>query len=248
MGSVTKFFLLTYALAWAFFGAGAITKQPAVFMPGVFAPAIAALALTPRAERAALLRRVVQWRVSWKYYAIAIFFMATIKLAAALIHRCAFGSWPPFGTTPVALMLVATLFSTPVQAGEEIGWRGYALPRLVDRFGFGGGSIVLGVIWALWHIPQFFMPGNDAPIQWFPLFLIQVTAYSVILAWVYMRTNGSLLLTMLMHAAGNNTKDIVPSVASPQLACIAVTLLWICAAVLIVRMQPTTRSASAPAS
>jgi|SRR5579872_1019500 len=182
-----------------------------------------------------MLRRVVQWRVSWKYYAFAIGFMAAIKLSAAVIHRGVFGAWPRFGTTPIALLFIATLLSTPVQAGEEIGWRGYALPRLIERFGFGGATIVLGILWALWHIPQFFMPGAEAPIQWFRLFAMQVTAYSVILGWVYVRTNGSLLLTMLMHAAANNTKDIVPSAGSPELACIAVTLLWICAALLIVR-------------
>ncbi|HJT17392.1 MAG TPA: CPBP family intramembrane glutamic endopeptidase, partial [Thermoanaerobaculia bacterium] len=218
MRSVATFFLLTFALAWAFFIAGVITGRQAIFTIGVFAPAAAGLLMTPRGERGALLRRVLQWRVRWTYYAIAIFLMSAIKLTTALLARVATGSWPKFGTTPFVILLIATLLSTPVQAGEEIGWRGYALPRLIERVGFTGGSIVLGVVWALWHIPQFFLPGAEAPIQWLPLFVIQVVAYSILLAWLYVRTNGSLLLTMLMHAAFNNMKDIVPSAGSPQLA------------------------------
>ena len=251
MGNVVKFFLLTYALAWAFFITGVIVGKPIVFLPGVFAPAIVALALTWRSEGGtgvrALLKRVMQWRVRWQWYAFAIGFMAVIKLTAAVIHRLALGVWPHFGTTPVVLMLAAIVISTPVQAGEEIGWRGYALPQLAKRIGFGGASIVVGVFWALWHIPQFFIPGADTRGQSLPLFVIQVTAYSVVLAWLYVRTNGSLLLTMLMHAAGNNTKDIVPSavpgaanpfaLSTSVVAWIAVTLLWICAAYFLARMS-----------
>ena len=113
--------------------------------------------------------------------------------------------------TSLVLMLAATIVSTPVQAGEEIGWRGYALPRLAARFGLAPASIVLGVIWAVWHLPFFVMPGGDTYRQSFPAYLTSVTALSVALSFLYWRTNGSLLMTMLMHAAINNTKDIVPA-------------------------------------
>ena len=87
--------------------------------------------------------------------------MAAIKLAVALVHRIATGAWPRFGDTPWYIMVAAIAISTPVQAGEEIGWRGYALPRLAARFGFARGSILLGLIWACWHLPLFFIPGTD---------------------------------------------------------------------------------------
>jgi membrane protease YdiL (CAAX protease family) len=112
-------------------------------------------------------------------------------------------------------VLAAALFSTVIggQAGEEIGWRGYALPRLAAPFGLARASIMLGMIWACWHLPLFFLPQADTYGQSFPVYLLQVTALSVAIAWLYWRTNGSPLLTMLMHAAINNTKDIVPSLA-----------------------------------
>lgn len=143
-------------------------------------------------------------------------------------------------------MLAAIVISTPVQAGEEIGWRGYAVPSLAARFGFARGSLLLGVIWACWHLPLFFIPGIDKSGQSFPVYLLQVTAMSVALAWLYVHTNGSLLLVMLMHSAVNQTKDIVPSAVSAAtnpfalstslVAWLTVALLWICAGYFLVRM------------
>jgi membrane protease YdiL (CAAX protease family) len=264
MRSFLKFFSLTYIVSWILWIAvGAILRgaapQPSglraisgfLYLLGVFAPALVALALTARADgRAgtlALLRRTVKWSVGARWYAFAVTYMAAIKLAAALLLRIATGAWPAFGQEPVYIMAMAILFWTPVQAGEEIGWRGFALPRLSARLGLPGASIVLGVVWACWHLPFFFISGTDKSGQSFPLYLLSVTALSVAMAWLYWRTNGSLLLTMLMHAAVNNTKDIVPSavsaatnafsVSSSFVAWLSVAILWICAAYFLVRMR-----------
>jgi len=217
---------------------------------GTFAPGLTALGLTAQFEGnagvLALLGRIGRWRVAWQYYLFAVTYIAAIKLTAALIHRAVTGAWPRFGTEAWYLMAAAIIFSTPVQAGEEVGWRGYALPRLAARFGWAGASLLLGLIWAVWHLPQFFLRQSDTYGQSFLIFVLQVTAVSVAMAWLYARTNGSLLLTMLMHAAVNNTKDIVPSTvpgathsfglsASP-VAWITVTLLWICAGFFLAQM------------
>jgi CAAX protease family protein len=206
-----------------------------------------------RAGLLSLLRRLFQWQVSWRWYAFAVGYMAAIKLTAAAVHRIAPGSWPRFGSEAWYVMIAATLFSTVVggQAGEEIGWRGYALPRLAASVGLRTGSVVLGVIWAFWHLPLFYLPGADTYHQSFPVYALQVTALSVAFAWLYAYTKGSLLLTMLMHAAVNNTKDIVPStgipgatnpfwVASTPIAWITLGLLWIAAAYFLVKMPPLT--------
>jgi len=129
----------------------------------------------------------------------------------ALVHRAVTGTWPHFGETPWFIMTGALLVSTWAQAGEEVGWRGYALPRLAARIGLAPASIRLGVIWAVWHLPLFFAPQTETYGQSFPVYLLQVTALSIAMAWLYWRTGGSLLLVMLLHAAVNNTKDIVPS-------------------------------------
>ena len=219
------FFLLTFAFTWTAWLAPAALGAPGktgffrlggpVFLLGVFAPALVALALTAYSEGRTgvvrLLARIGRFHAGPHLYLFAIIYMAATKLLAAVIHRIAMGAWPTFGDTPLPLMLGAILVSTWGQAGEEVGWRGYALPRLAAHLGLGGASVLLGVIWALWHLPLFFLPGSGSEGQSFPIYLLHVTALSVAMSWLYWKTSGSLLLVMLMHASVNNTTGIVPA-------------------------------------
>ncbi|HZE68128.1 MAG TPA: CPBP family intramembrane glutamic endopeptidase [Pyrinomonadaceae bacterium] len=127
-----------------------------------------------------------------RWYVFALGFIPAIKLLVAVVYRVVTGAWPNFGQVPWYLMAAAIVFSTWVQAGEEIGWRGYALPRLSERLGLAPASVILGIIWASWHLPLFFFPGSTIRGQSFPLYLLQVTALSVAMAWLYWRTQGSL--------------------------------------------------------
>lgn len=220
-----RFFTLTYILSWLWFGAAAYILSCAgssaagvgaiLFLPGVVTPALVAIALTARSEGGTglseLLGGIIQWRVNVWYYVLAVGYMVAIKLTGAVVYWIAFGTWPLFSAIPWYVTAVAVLFSTPVQAGEEVGWRGFALPRLTKRFGLKTASIILGVIWAAWHLPFFYITGGDNVGQSFPVFLVAVTCISVAMAWLYWRTNQSLLLTMLMHASMDNTAGIVTS-------------------------------------
>jgi len=188
----------------------------------------------------------VIWRVDARWYLFAIIYMVAIKLTVALAHRAITGSWPRFGNEAWYVIVIAIVLSTPVQAGEEIGWRGYALPRLAARFGFARASVLLGLIWACWHLPLFFLPGADTYGQSFPIWVLGVTALSVAIAWLYAHTNGSLLLTMLMHSAVNQTIGIVPD-ADPNAKnpfalnaslpyLLTVGFLWVIAVYFLARM------------
>jgi membrane protease YdiL (CAAX protease family) len=88
--------------------------------------------------------------------------------------------------------------------GEEPGWRGFALPRLQVACGPLGGSVVLGVLWALWHLPLFWSgvwtPPSVANIV---MFIVMITLLTVVMTWVFNNAGGSLLITMLMHASFN---------------------------------------------
>jgi len=261
--ALLKFFVITFAItlpcfsAVAAFSAGAapqlaILRGPILFL-GIFAPSIVALSLTARAAGTsgvlALLRKLVQGNVSVRWYLFAAGYMAAVKLTVALLHRVLLGAWPRFGNEAWYVMIAATIFSTVIggQAGEEIGWRGFALPRLAARFGYGIGSIVLGIIWALWHLPLFLVREADKYGQSFLVYALQVTAISVAMAWLYQRTDGSLLLTMLMHAAINNTKDIVPSqldgatnsftFSASAVGWMTVAVLWMCAGFFLASMR-----------
>jgi membrane protease YdiL (CAAX protease family) len=269
VGSLLKFFFLTYAVTWAcFITVVMISQGPAPTAPtlalvagfllllGTFTPALVALGITAHSEGrqgvGALLRRMVQWQVGRRWYLFAIGYLPAIKLSVALVHRVMTGSWPRFGTEPWYIILVAIAISTPFQAGEEIGWRGYALPRLAARFGFGRASILLGLIWSCWHLPIFFLRGADKYGQSFPVWTIQVVALSVAITWLYSHTNGSLLLTMLMHSAVNQTVGIVPSAnanpGNPFALSVSLVMrltaafLWVTALYFLVRMPEVERS------
>jgi membrane protease YdiL (CAAX protease family) len=250
------YFVLTFVVTWSCWALAAYLRgspalSQAIFLIGVFTPGILAVAFTLRVEGEAgvraILGRIAKWNVSWRFYAFAIAFMPFLKLVAAALHRALTGSWPRFGDTPIVLMLAALLVSTWVQAGEEIGWRGYALPRMSRRLGLGAASVLLGLIWASWHLPLFFYPNSDMRGQSFALYFAQVMAISVVIGWLYWRTGRSLLVVMLFHAAVNNLKDIVPSaIKSPAdsyfagaslLGLISLSLLWISAAFFLYQMR-----------
>jgi uncharacterized protein len=257
-----KFFALTYSATWAcFFAAAGVSSGPAstrglsalhngLLLLGTFAPALIALSLAWLDQGAsggrALLRPVLQTQAPVRWYLFAVGYLLGIKLAAALVHRVLVGSWPSFGTMPWALIAVAIVISTPLQAGEEIGWRGYALPRLANRFGLPRASLILGLVVACWHLPLFLVPGHPNYGQSFPAFVLGGIALSVAIAWLFVNSNGSVLLPMLMHSAVNQTNSVVPTrlaVAGNPLALdtslitvLTVVLLWITAAYFLVRM------------
>src|SRR5690348_17277929 len=243
---------------WALFFTVVAAKIPAyaplgvvLLLVGAFAPSLVALWLTARAEGDSGLRTllggVLKWQVPARWYLFALAYIPAIKLTAALIHRLATGGWPRFGDDPWYFILGAIAVSTPFQAGEEIGWRGYALPRLAARFGLARASILLGVIWGCWHLPQFFIREADTYRQSFFVYVLGVIALSVTIAWLWDRAGRSLLLPMLLHAAWNNSKDIVPSsmpgatstfgVGASPVGWLTLALLWVCAAYFLFDMR-----------
>jgi len=273
MRSLLTFFLLTYAVTWTcFFTVLARSSSVGPFLPvlllylGTFAPALVALVISAWDEGIpgvrALLGRLFEWQAAAGWYLFAIGYMAAIKLTAALAYRLLTASWPRFGDEAWFAIVFAIPFFTPMQAGEEIGWRGYALPRLAVRFGLARASLVLGLIWEFWHLPLFFIPGLPNYGQSFPIFMVGGIALSVAMAWLYSHTNGSVLLAMLMHSAVNQTVGIVPAsvanAASPfalrtsLVGWLTDVLLWIPAAYFLVRMPRVelarTEGATAPGS
>ena len=261
-----SFFALTFALSWTAwwlaarlgFGSESSTIVGALaFYIGVFSPGIISILLSrslhgPAALRA-LLARLVQVNVAGRWFAFALFFTMAVKLTGAVAHRAILGEWPAFATPPLALtvmlMFGATFLSTMIggQAGEELGWRGFALPRMAASMGLGPSGVLLGLAWAAWHLPIFYLfPRGDTFHQSFPLYALQVMAISVAMTWLYAHTRGSLLLAMLMHSAVNNTRDIVPATPAEPGGVwsfhgsptwwLSIGLAWACAAYFLLRM------------
>ena len=181
---------------------------------------VAALVMTAltggRAAVTTLLGRFLIWRVGWKWYA-AVLLAPAIMCAAVLLNAALTGqaidfadvfAHRIFGASASLPMFVAPFFLVDaISNGEEMGWRGYALPRLQARHNALVASLILGVIWAIWHYPKFMAPGNDSS---FGLFFVKIMAEAVLFTWIYNNTRGSLLMTTLCHAAANTAGVFLP--------------------------------------
>jgi CAAX protease family protein len=137
----------------------------------------------------------------------------------------------------VPAFFVMLLFGGPL--GEEIGWRGYALPRLQERYSAFVASLLLGAAWALWHLPLFFITGTSQSFTPLVPFLVSVVALAVLFTWVFNGTRGSLLVAVLFHGTVNfsaGVLSILPSQETgdtqPFLLSVALTLLTAAAVVL----------------
>src|SRR5918999_510962 len=201
------FFILAYTLTRPLIPL--VSVSPLWGFPALFGPALAAVIVATAADGKPslkdLLGRVVRWRVGARWYAVALGLPVILALAAAGLHL-ALGarSSIEFGGLSVLNFVVFVLI-----VGEELGWRGYALPRLLARRSALAASLILGVLWGLWHLPPFFVPG--APQHGLPItaFLLLTMAYSVLFTWIYLHTGGSVLLAALFHGAINLSQGLL---------------------------------------
>jgi membrane protease YdiL (CAAX protease family) len=211
------YFVLAFAFTWSFWWLAALEARglipsmpvPAVFL-GAFGPMVAAVAMTAwgggRAGLRSLLGRVTRWRVAPVWYGVAIFGPIALQLAAMALHVLLGGQPPDASAMAAALpgVLVGTAYMlVQVGIGEEVGWRGYALPRLQAAHGALVSSAILGSIWALWHLPLFFDPSTGYSITPFWVFLVFMLPVSVLITWVFNSTGGSVLVVMVLHAVLN---------------------------------------------
>lgn len=198
---LAAYFVLAYGLTWPL---AVLVKISLSFgLLGLFGPAVAALIVVyvcdGRPGVAALLDKVRLWRVGALWYLLVLALPLAVSGVVALIAMAlglATGiRWTPIG--PLSLLLFVLV------VGEEIGWRGFALPRMIDRFGIGWASLLLGLLWGFWHFPTFFLKGAaqaEVPIVAYIAF---TTALSGAFAWVWLHTRGSVLIATLLHGAVN---------------------------------------------
>lgn len=203
---LVTFFVLAYALTWPLIPL--VSVSPLLGLPALFGPALAAIivaALTDgRPGLKDLLDRTVRWRVEARWYALALGLPMVLALVAAVLHLL-LGA-----PTPVRLggLSALNLLLFVLVVGEELGWRGYALPRLLVQRSALSASVFLGVLWGAWHLPTFFVPGAPQFGLPFSAFVLLTVAYSVLIAWVYVHTEGSVLVATLFHGAINLSQGL----------------------------------------
>lgn len=163
-----------------------------------------------------LLKRFLIWRVGWKWY-LAALLLPLIFVSAVLLNAVITRTPVDFSIT-AARMIFGPSAKLPVfigpffivdllTNGEEMGWRGYVLPRLQAKHSALASSLSLGAVWAFWHLPKYLSPDNSAS---FLLGSVKILAEAILYTWLYNNTGGSLLMTALMHAAGNTAGVFLP--------------------------------------
>jgi uncharacterized protein len=197
------YFVLAYLLSWALWPLVILNPNSTPLVP--FGPLIAAVivALLAGGTRGlwALLRQLGRWRVHPIWYVITLLgpvvmagLVAILAVAVGVPMRRtgAYTDWQAIGSFFLTAMILVGL-------GEEVGWRGFALPRLQRRFDALWAALVVGVLWALWHLPELISEptGQRPPLQ----FLVWTLALSVIFTWLYNSTSGSLPIVIIFHTA-----------------------------------------------
>lgn len=143
-----------------------------------------------------------RWRASPLWILVALALPAALHLVATTLEVALGGQPAQWFYPPVRPEHCAALVMFSV--GEELGWRGYAYPRLAERLGPVSGALLLGAVWGLWHLGMMFSPDRGAPdLLQVGRMVLELSLYSVVFAWVFERGGRSLAVAIAMHAGGH---------------------------------------------
>ncbi len=254
---LTAYFIMAYAFAWlaispAVLGTDGLRLLPVALrsfpfstVGAVMGPTLAAWVVTYLTRGKAgildLLRGYVRWKVTPGWYAISLLgfpatYLVVIVLAGgAAAFQILLQQWPLFFSVYLSAV-VSNIFLDSFW--EEPGWRGFALPRLERRYGALKGTLLLGLLWALWHLPAYFVTGWLGPFSPATM-VVNILAsilFTILFTWVFNNARESILMTMLLHASSNATTTYIKALF-PRLAVSTVLLtfgLWALSAVLVV--------------
>jgi uncharacterized protein len=250
---VWAFVALTYLITWSLWTVIIVLKLPlgAGYVPFVLAasgPSLSGLVLSyimggGRAVKS-LFAKVVFWRVGLRWYVAALLLPAGLALASLGLYVLLGHPWPPFAMFSKGYLLPLAFVQVLLLGGpleEELGWRGCVLPHLQARFTALGASLIVGVMWALWHLPAYLIPWSSQHLPLVP-YLLHFAALSVLFTWVYNHTQGSLLPVLVFHTSVNLFTAFLPVVplaaGSPLPLNLMVGLLYVTAAVVVIVFGP----------
>jgi membrane protease YdiL (CAAX protease family) len=232
-----------------------------LFMLAVYAPGISAIVVTSSIDGAAGVRRLLgallRWRIGIRW-CLAILVGIPMLSVIAMLLSAAFTRSPlsidhwyqlfllgpngrniaaaagAGGLWSAATVLFGTFFADPGPLGEELGWRGFALPRLLDGRSALSAAVILGIIWGTWHLPAFVIGGTPQSSMSFPLFMIGAVGISVLMTWAFKGTGGSVFATVLIHWGFNTCSDL----SRMPLALFSIGLIVIAAALVVAICGP----------
>ena len=255
---LASFFALAIGLTWIFMIADALGSHGILpfrlplplmlvmgYMPTLGAVIVAGQTKGRQGVRA-LFRKLFIWRVGIGWYLFAIFGLILIYVPAILIYNQFSGVTPvpilsektPAFNSPLELIpqIVLLFLITAIVNGEELAWRGFGLPHLQAKYNALTASLILGVIWSIFHLPLFFTLTGSSQSDWsFTNFLTSTVALTVLYTWMYNHTRGSVLMAYLFHASANTWSQVFSiDHADPTLRWVTSGLLVVAAVIVVV--------------
>ncbi len=192
-----------------------------------------------------------KWRVSVTWYLAALLPLA-VGIISVGIYYLTGGTGPSFPVSASTYLMGLLMCTITGATGEELGWRGFALPRIQSKYGALSSSILLGLIWAGWHIPYWPIPGWFPKMQSIPFvaFALQSIAKSVIMTWMYNNAKGSVFIASLFHLVLNYSLflGILPGSPLPVEPIVISTITWLGFAVMVVTVFGSTKRSRKPNS
>lgn len=242
--SLRSFFLLAYLLSWCVFvplalqGQGVISGLSAwLHLIGASGPLLAAFIVTLATHGWAglrgLLRRMVLWRIGLIWW-LAALSPLVVYLVVVFVMGMLSGDWSALGRFGQVSEIPGLpwwagwlVWILTYALGEETGWRGFALPHLQKFYSARCATLILGGLWAAWHIPTFFY-NYEMSVIGLIMFTVGILSGAVLLTWLYNSTGGSLLAVILWHGTYNaavaSGSDLVPALVSMAVILAAIVI------------------------
>ncbi|MGA8070000.1 MAG: type II CAAX endopeptidase family protein [Halobacteriota archaeon] len=221
------FFFMAYAFSWIISipyvlsvwgllpNGGGIALLLFTFLKAYAGPALAAIIMTSitagKSGLRGLRHRLTQWRAGWQWYLFILIGIPALLLLGIIIQPGLLARFE--GLRPILLVYPVAFFAVFLQTGlpEEIGWRGFALPRMQPRYGPLRGTLLLGVLWGFWYSLYFLTPDHgggpgtsfSTVLTGFLIFLMMVIAIAIIMTWVFNHTQGSVFIASVLHTSIN---------------------------------------------
>jgi membrane protease YdiL (CAAX protease family) len=251
---LTQFLIFTFAFSWLIWLPGVLTSFGVITIPsglirllelvGAIGPAVAALYLTGRHEGKPGLKRVLissfNVKAHWRFWLGAVAMLLALHAVARLLYSLIEPNLPQSDLlqSPIAIIpIFIVMFLVGGGLGEEIGWRGYALDLIQEKQTVLIASLLLFMVWSVWHFPLFFMSGTNQSLIPIWLWLLPVLPLSVMLTWVYNNTH-TIFAAAMFHTIGNLSHElfrVVPTETSPNTSgFVILTVLYYVAAIAIV--------------
>lgn len=251
------YFVATFVWTWSFWGLAILTgasmesgQGVALLLLGVTGPMVTGITfvyLTRDKEgRRDYWNRIINFKsISSKWYLVIFLFVPALHLLSALLDVLFGGGGTTWGEAALGMvsnplsLIASILFASLIPFIEELGWRGYVLDRLQDKQSALASSLILGVLWSVWHLPMFFIEGSyqaglGIGTLEFWMFFLSIVPLTFVFTWIYNNTKRSTLAVILFHAMVNFTGELIALSKNADtiyslswfVVAIAITAIW----------------------